>query len=42
MIIREKEFRDAINDIMHNFKKEIKKSQILLIENEGLVKTLPY
>ncbi len=39
---KEKEFRDAINDIMHNFKKEIKKSQILLIENEGLVKTLPY
>ena len=39
---KEKEFRKAIKDITNNFEKEIKDTQVLLIENEGKVKTLPY
>ena len=38
----EEEFRQTIKDINKFLEKEIDKSQILLIEKEGKVKTLPY
>jgi len=38
----ENEFRQAIRDFNRAFEKEIEQIQILLIENEGKVKTLPY
>ena len=39
---KEKEFRQTIKEINEKFRNEIEKSFILLIENEGKVKTLPY
>ncbi|UZE94331.1 MAG: Lrp/AsnC family transcriptional regulator [Candidatus Pacearchaeota archaeon] len=39
---QEEEFRQTIRDINKEFKGEIEKSEIVLIENEGRVKTLPY
>ncbi|MBR9702128.1 Lrp/AsnC family transcriptional regulator [Candidatus Pacearchaeota archaeon] len=39
---KESEFREAIRDITNNFENEIEDSQIILIENEGRVRTLSF
>jgi DNA-binding Lrp family transcriptional regulator len=39
---QEEEFRQTLRDIKEKFREEIDKSFILLIENEGRAKTLPY
>jgi len=39
---QEKQFRDSLKDILQKFNNEIKESEILLIENEAEVKTLPF
>ncbi len=38
----EKEFRQAIRDVNNTLGKEIEKFEVLLIEKEGKIKTLPY
>ncbi|MBU0761177.1 MAG: Lrp/AsnC family transcriptional regulator [Nanoarchaeota archaeon] len=38
----EKELRDAIKDINSTFQQDIQDSELLLMENEGNVKTLPF
>jgi len=39
---KEKDFRDSIKEILEKFNNEIQKSEIILIENEGEVNTLPF
>lgn len=38
----EKEFRQSVKDINNSFGEKIEKSEVMLIEKEGKVKTLPY
>lgn len=38
----ERIFRKGVRDFLQTFEKEIERSQILLVEDEGKVKTLPY
>ena len=38
----EKQFREALKDFLRKFNNEILESEIILIENEGEIKTLPF